>query len=78
MCVPVWNSGQQQKEAARIRVTKAFEDWGGSLLLIGFFGGFGCLLWSFLVFVRYMCAMYIPLQAVTVNLLVTQGQRVAA
>lgn len=26
--MPVWNSGQQHKEAARIRVRQAFEDSG--------------------------------------------------
>lgn len=48
---------------------------------MGIFGVFGCLLWRFLVFVRYVCALYIPLQAVTVNLLVpgtrTEGDCIA-
>lgn len=55
MCVPVWNSGQQHKEAARIRVTQEFEGWGA---LFCFWWGLGCLLWSFLVSVRYnVCSL---------------------
>lgn len=43
------------------------------------FGVFGCLLWRCLVLVRYVCAMYVPLPAVTANCLSqVEGQRVAA